>query len=414
MKIAIIGAGPSGLVSSKYSLDEGHEIVVYEQSGDIGGTWMYTDKVGIDEDGFPVHSSMYQGLMTNVPKEIMTFLDFPYPHEQTKSYIPQREVIGYFNRYADTFNLKKYIKFYKRVINVKPLTPNKWIVTVQDAKTKVEETNQYDAVFICSGHYNTPNIPKIPGQNIFKGRQSHSHDYRCPKPFKDEKVLVIGGSYSGTDIAELISPVTKKVVLCYRTPPNIKTSKHIQLKFGVSKITENGAIFADGTETNFDAILYCTGYKYYFPFLNKDCEITIQNNWVRPLYKHIVNVQYPTMCFIGIPFYLCEIPALDIEARFALATIGQKFTLPSKEDMLKELEENNLKRIKNGWPEWCTHKISGVESQEKYFHELSTVAAIRPMPLVLNKILDWADNNNRDFSNCIKIIDNENFVQYQC
>ncbi|KAK5649045.1 hypothetical protein RI129_003937 [Pyrocoelia pectoralis] len=414
MKIAIIGAGPSGLVSTKYSLDEGHDIDVYEQSGYIGGTWMYTDKVGLDEYGFPVHSSMYKGLMTNVPKEIMTFLDFPYPEQQTKSYICQPEVINYFNQFADTFYLKEHIKFYKRVTKVTPQPLDKWNVTAQDAKTKISETHTYDAVFICTGHYSVPYIPKLPGQDKFTGEQVHSHNFRSSEPFKDKNVLVIGGSSSGVDIAGLISKVAAKVVLCYRSMLKKNDLEDIPKKQEVSRFTESGVIFRDGTEDTFDTILYCTGYKYSFPFLTDGCDIKIENNWVKPLYKHIININHPTMCFIGIPYYLCEIPALDIEVRFALAAVGRKFSLPTKKEMLKELEEQNFDRITNGLHERYTHRIKGVQNQEKYFNELSSVANIRPMPIVLNKILDWVDNNKRDVTNCIKIIDNENFVQFKC
>lgn len=62
LKIAIIGAGPSGLCSAKHALDYGYEVTVYEQNSAVGGTWVYTDKTGNDEFGIPIHSSMYQGL----------------------------------------------------------------------------------------------------------------------------------------------------------------------------------------------------------------------------------------------------------------------------------------------------------------------------------------------------------------
>ncbi|XP_031348342.1 flavin-containing monooxygenase FMO GS-OX-like 3 [Photinus pyralis] len=414
MKIAIIGAGPSGLVSTKYSLDEGHEIDVYEQSGYIGGTWMYTDRIGVDEYGFPVHSSMYKGLMTNVPKEIMTFLDFPYPKQQTKSYISQQEVIKYFNQYADTFHLKEHIKFYKRVTKIAAEGANGWCITAQDAKTKLTETQAYDAVFICTGHYSVPYVPKLPGHDQFTGEQVHSHNFRTCESFKGKNVLVIGGSSSGVDIAGLISKVANKVVLCYRSRLKSSDLDNVEKKQELSNITPSGVVFRDGTEDTFDTILYCTGYKYSFPFLTEGCDIRIENNWVKPLYKHIVNINHPTMCFIGIPYYLCEIPALDIEVRFALAAVGGKFSLPPKEEMLRELEEQNVERLTNGLHERYAHRIKGVQSQEKYFKELSSVANIRPMPIVLNKILDWVDNNKRDLTNCIKIIDSENFVQFKC
>lgn len=42
---AVIGAGASGLVAARELRREGHEVVVFEQQAQLGGTWVYTDKV---------------------------------------------------------------------------------------------------------------------------------------------------------------------------------------------------------------------------------------------------------------------------------------------------------------------------------------------------------------------------------
>ena len=43
-RVAVIGAGASGLTSIKCCLDEGLEPVCYEKSDSIGGIWNYTDE----------------------------------------------------------------------------------------------------------------------------------------------------------------------------------------------------------------------------------------------------------------------------------------------------------------------------------------------------------------------------------
>lgn len=63
MRVAIIGAGVSGLASARRCLENGFEIVVYERSKSVGGTWVYDKRVGLDEFGLPIHTSMYQNLM---------------------------------------------------------------------------------------------------------------------------------------------------------------------------------------------------------------------------------------------------------------------------------------------------------------------------------------------------------------
>lgn len=62
MHIAIIGAGTSGICAAKHALSQGCEVTVFEQTKQVGGTWVYSDSIGTDQFGLEVNSSMYKGL----------------------------------------------------------------------------------------------------------------------------------------------------------------------------------------------------------------------------------------------------------------------------------------------------------------------------------------------------------------
>lgn len=62
LNVAVIGAGISGLVSAKHSLDYGYNVTVYEQTEQIGGIWFYTNATGKDKYGVDIYAAMYQGL----------------------------------------------------------------------------------------------------------------------------------------------------------------------------------------------------------------------------------------------------------------------------------------------------------------------------------------------------------------
>lgn len=62
LNIAVIGAGPSGLVSARHSIADGHTVTVYEQQEELGGVWVYTGQVGKNEYGVDTHTAMYKGL----------------------------------------------------------------------------------------------------------------------------------------------------------------------------------------------------------------------------------------------------------------------------------------------------------------------------------------------------------------
>jgi len=53
--------------------------------------------------------------------------------------------------------------------------------------------------------FTVPHIPKIEGLKDFKGKIMHSKEYKHGEEFKDKKVLVIGGSFTGIEIAANVS-----------------------------------------------------------------------------------------------------------------------------------------------------------------------------------------------------------------
>lgn len=62
INIAVIGAGPSGLCAAKHAIGHGYNVTVYEQTSEIGGTWVYTDQTDTDDYGLPIHTSMYKNM----------------------------------------------------------------------------------------------------------------------------------------------------------------------------------------------------------------------------------------------------------------------------------------------------------------------------------------------------------------
>lgn len=62
LNIAIIGAGPGGLLSAKYSIEYGYNVTVFEQQDELGGVWVYRNITEKDKYGVNVRSSMYKGL----------------------------------------------------------------------------------------------------------------------------------------------------------------------------------------------------------------------------------------------------------------------------------------------------------------------------------------------------------------
>jgi len=67
INVCVIGAGAAGLCAVRHlTTNTIFKITSYEQTNDIGGTWVYKEQVGLDENDLPIHSSMYQNLRFDI------------------------------------------------------------------------------------------------------------------------------------------------------------------------------------------------------------------------------------------------------------------------------------------------------------------------------------------------------------
>lgn len=74
-----------------------------------------------------------------------------------------------------------------------------------------------DAVAVCSGLHNEPNIPHIPGiKNV--PSVLHSSQFKSRKQFgAGTTVLVVGSGETGADVAHLaVTSPTARVIMCHR------------------------------------------------------------------------------------------------------------------------------------------------------------------------------------------------------
>ncbi|XP_007480830.2 LOW QUALITY PROTEIN: dimethylaniline monooxygenase [N-oxide-forming] 4 [Monodelphis domestica] len=213
-RVAIIGAGVSGLTSIKCCLEEGLEPTCFERSDDIGGLWKFAEN---SRHGM---TQVYKSVVTNVCKEMTCYSDFPF-QEDYPNYVNQAKLLKYLRSYADHFDLLKYIHLKTTVCSVTKRpdfsVSGQWnVVTDKEGK---QHTAVFDAVMICTGLYLNPHLPleSFPGINIFQGQTLHSQEYRSPGSFQGKKVLVIGLGNSGGDIAVEVSRVASQVFLSTRS-----------------------------------------------------------------------------------------------------------------------------------------------------------------------------------------------------
>lgn len=203
-RVAVLGAGPSGLATIKSLLEEGHTPVCYERAGDLGGVFRFSEDDGVIWEHCRLTSS---GMLT-------AFSDFPVLPEE-REHMLAAQYAGYLRRYAEAFDLTRCITFGAVVSSVAPSERGGWMVRVDGLAGGTREEH-FDAVAICCGLNQTPHLPRLPGQDEFPGTVLHASAYRRATPMAGARVLVVGGGESAADIVADVSPVAAEVVLSLR------------------------------------------------------------------------------------------------------------------------------------------------------------------------------------------------------
>ncbi|MGB5558263.1 MAG: NAD(P)/FAD-dependent oxidoreductase [Paracoccaceae bacterium] len=350
-RIAIIGAGPSGLAqlrafqSAAAKGEAIPEIVCFEKQSNWGGLWNYTWRTGVDEYGEPVHGSMYRYLWSNGPKEGLEFADYSFEEhfgKQIASYPPRAVLFDYIEGRVKKAKVRDWIRFSTAVRNVShDAETGKFTVTAHDLPADREYSEEFDNVIVASGHFSTPNVPEFEGFADFNGRVLHAHDFRDAREFKDKRILVVGTSYSAEDIgSQCWKYGCKSVTVSYRTAPmGFNWPDNWEELPLLQKLVGNTATFKDGSTREIDAVILCTGYKHHFPFLPDDLRLRTANRLATAdLYKGVAYVHNPAMFYLGMQDQWFTFNMFDAQAWYVRDVIMGRIALPdSKEEMVADV-----------------------------------------------------------------------------
>lgn len=385
------------------------KIDVFEQRSYVGGVWNYgssSAKIGVsttvpqlsphepvetpiwdqprETEGSPKPSfvsPLYERLETNIPKELMCYSDKPFPSD-SQLFPKHGTVQQYLEEYAE--EIKSFIQFATQVVDVrlKNSTLSTWDVSTRDLHTDTETTHSYDAVVVANGHYTVPYLPDIPGietwDRSYPGVISHSKFYDSPEPFRGKKAVVVGNSASGIDIGAQINQMSKgPVFVSQRSESFLGVS-------GADKVTcpeiveflpptshDRGIRFANGhIEEYIDAIVFCTGYFYSYPFLSSlKPPVVTHGRRAMNIYQQLFYIDHPTLVFPVLAQRVIPFPMAENQAAVFSRVWSGRLALPPKSDMRA----------------WEDTEVA-VKGDGKVFHLL-------PFPMdadYLNLLYDWA------------------------
>ena len=175
-------------------LQQGLIPTIFEKNDLVGGVWR--NDVG----------NVWTNMRTNLSRFNVSFSNHPWPKE-TNLFPTGTQVQEYLMNFINKFKLKNYIKCKTNIVSVKQInSDNGWRVTWIFEDLTSEEV--FDFVVIATGSFSNPLIPPNYDTELFKGQIIHSINYnsfKSTKNLKDKKVVVIGHSFSASEIcADLV------------------------------------------------------------------------------------------------------------------------------------------------------------------------------------------------------------------
>lgn len=336
---------------------------------------------------------MYETLVTNLPYFFMEYKDLSMVEieKDLPIFINVDQYKIYLDAYAEKFNLRNVTQFNTLVKSVrlyKNLSENdksnvidkrKFLVKTVDGRGESLEKNEkwhsFDYVIVTSGQYSLPYIPEITNLEYFHGHSLHCKDFRTPNKeiFQKKKILVLGGGASCMDmLIQFLSDEVEreedceKIIVCSRDVAHIKRSQDLRPFLDQGRLIvhegsikgfkeRNIACFSNGAEEEIDTIIYATGYKLKFPYLDQEVDKIIDHDekqhrgaFFGPTYKKFAAIREPDLFFIGYLEMTGMIHILsELQALTAKYIIEGKLKLPSQEEMMEDFNQEVKEHLDN-------------------------------------------------------------------
>jgi cyclohexanone monooxygenase len=201
--VVVVGAGFAGMYMLHRLRGQGLVVRVYEQGGDVGGTWYWNRYPGARCD---VESMQYSYSFSD---------ELQQEWEWSERYAPQPEILKYANHVADRFDLRGDIQLDTRVDRaVFDESANSWQVATSDGKTV---TARY--VVLATGCLSNARLPDIRGLPNFRGKVYHTGHWPHERiDFTGLRVGVIGTGSSAIQSVPVIAEQASHLTVFQRTP----------------------------------------------------------------------------------------------------------------------------------------------------------------------------------------------------
>lgn len=194
----ILGAGICGIAAAIELRRAGiDDLVIVERAGSVGGTW---------------HFNTYPGCAVDIPSHVYSF-SYALKPDWSRVYGTQAELEEYIGSVVDEFGVRDKIRLTTEVLDARWDTDDRrWHVTTNRGVFRAR------FFVIAAGPLHEPIVPRLPGQDIFRGITFHSAQWPADVNLTGRTVVAIGTGASAIQFVPAIQPQVRKLTLIQRTP----------------------------------------------------------------------------------------------------------------------------------------------------------------------------------------------------
>lgn len=410
-RVCVIGAGSSGLAAAKTLAGAGIPFDCFEMGNKVGGNWVLDNPNGQSAcyETLEINTSTRRMAFSDfpMPPDYPAYAKHHQVAAYFEAYVDHfsfRDTITFNTRVTAVERVSG-----ARAALTDEVGRADWRVTTQGPDGTV--TREYAAVLVANGHHWDARWPDPPYPGEFAGEQFHAHDYRGAEQLRGRDVVVVGSGNSALDIASVASRVAASTNLSQRRgqwvlpkftlgvpsdqvafpgwapwwvtrarlrlravtagnvarlglpqPQHTPSQSHpvqsqeirealrsgrVTPRPGIEALEGERVRFVDGNSARADLIVWATGYRVTFPFL--DAELLAAPGNDLPLWKRTVHPDLPGLYFLGLLQPIGAVmPLAEAQAQWIAEILTGGYAFPPDQEVRAQMaadHERNAARF---------------------------------------------------------------------
>ena len=241
----IIGGGQGGIALGARLRQLGVPTIIIEKNERPGDSWR----------------KRYKSLCLHDPVWYDHLPYIPFP-ENWPVFAPKDKIGDWLEMYTRVMELNYWSSTTCKSARYDEAT-REWTVVVE--RNGEEVVLRPKQLVLATGMSGKPNVPKLEGQDIFKGEQQHSSQHPGPDAYRGKKVVVIGSNNSAHDICAALWEGGADVTMVQRSSTHIVRSDTL-MEIGLGDLYSERALAAGVTTRKADLIFASLPYRIMHEF----------------------------------------------------------------------------------------------------------------------------------------------------